>query len=227
MMRIERLSFETLDQAKGLLRRVFPDQFWWESSDIALPVSLYKDAADRPLRRLLSRVTLWAAGITDVSYWVAVEGDSVIGISGYYSRRRDAPEAGWGAWSCVAPEYRQGLPRVGGALFRTVAREAARNGKRVARLYTVSTDPAMTNFLRRRGFKDTSRVGHLPSLEKVRYLEGDLQALLGAPAVSCAAQTSASRTRVPPCESASTSPSRQARPERLASSPGNEPRVGA
>ena len=180
MMRIERLSFNTLEQAKCLLNREFPDQFWWESSDIALPVSVYKDAGDRPMRQVLSRAILWMAGVTDVHYWVAVEGDTVVGISGYYSRRRDSTDTGWGAWSCVAPEFRRGLPRVGGALIRTVAREAARNGKRVARLYTVSTDPAMMNFLRRRGFRPTHRVGHVPSWEDVRYLEGDVRAVTDA-----------------------------------------------
>jgi ribosomal protein S18 acetylase RimI-like enzyme len=223
-MRIERLSFSTLDQAKSLLKREFPDQFWWESSDIALPVSLYKDAADRTARRVLSRVILRLAGVTDVSYWVAVEGDAVVGISGYYSLRRDPSGTGWGGWSCVAPEYRGGLPRVGGALIRTVAREAARNGKRVVRLYTVSTDPSMMNFLSRRGFKTAARVGHFPSLEKVRYVEGDVDALLGGPRIIPGDRTSSARARVQPCESSSTSLSRPTRPERPAFSPGSGPR---
>lgn len=226
-MRIERLSFETLERAKGLLRRVFPDQFWWECSDIALPVSLYKDATHRPVRRLLSRALLRVAGITDVRYWVAVEGETVIGISGYYTRRRDPRDCGWGAWSCVAPEHRQGLARVGGALIRTVAREAARNGKHSARLYTVSTDPAMMNFLRRRGFHATDRVGHLPAWEHVRYMEGDVRALLGGTPISPRGRTSGASVPAPPCESASTAPFPPGRPERRASSPGIESRDGA
>ncbi len=203
-MRIEHLSFSTLEQAKGLLNREFPDQFWWESSDIALTVSLHKDAAGRPVRRLLSRALLRLAGITSVRYWVAVEGDAVVGVSGYYVRRGDPPDTGWGAWSCVAPEFRGGLPRVGGALIRTVARKAAADGKRVVRLYTVSTAPAMLNFLTRRGFKSTRRSGHFPSLENVRYLEGDLQALLGAHAITPEDRTSSACAPAPPCGSSST-----------------------
>ncbi len=151
-MRIEALSRARLDDAKRLLNRVFPEQLWWERSDIALPLSLAIHDP-RPTRRFPARCFLAAAGLTDVMYWVAVERDRVCAISGLYMMRRDRHEAAWGAWTAVDPDLRGGLARAGGLLIAHAVNEGCRRGIPLLRLYTYADDRAMQRFLARRNFR--------------------------------------------------------------------------
>jgi hypothetical protein len=170
-LRIEALSYRTLAGARSLLNRVFPEQYWWERSDVALPVSLYKDDPDRPVARLLARVVLAVAGVRDVRYWVALDGDDVVAISGYYLLRKDGDEAVWAGWTCVDPARRRGLSGVGGRLLRHVAERIRVLDRRYYRLYTTATNRRMLNVLARGGYREIRAERPWWSSDEVRYLE--------------------------------------------------------
>ena len=177
-MAIEPLTFQTLGSAKRLLNRVFPEQYWWEKTDLALPIALYKDCKSRPVRKWLSRVVLRIAGVSGVKYWVATRNGEVIGTTGYYTLHKDDDEVVWGAWSCVDSDRKDGLSRIGGMLLRTAAREAKGHGKQVLRLYTNSKDQGMHNFLMRRGFKKIREREERGTGDRIIFLEAPLESLL-------------------------------------------------
>jgi hypothetical protein len=168
---IEPLSFDTLAPTRALLNRVFPDQFWWERSDVALPVSLYKDSALHPVRSFLSRAILTLIGIRDVRYWIARDGDDVVAVSGYYLMRKDHHEAVWAGWSCVDPDRRRGLSTVGGQLFREMADQVRKLDTSFIRLYTTARNRRMLNILARGGYREIRGTRPWWSSDEVRYLE--------------------------------------------------------
>jgi GNAT superfamily N-acetyltransferase len=97
---IELLESDCLPAARKLVRRVFP----WQSPIERL--SFFAFAHQRsPLMRWIMRL----AAITEIlNFWVAIDSPSgkVLGTTGLYTYMRDATDAVWLAWFCVAPEAR-------------------------------------------------------------------------------------------------------------------------
>jgi GNAT superfamily N-acetyltransferase len=77
---------------------------------------------------------LGVAGV--YNFWIAVDEKtgSVLGTTGLYRYNRDASEAVWLAWFCVAPETRR--RGVGSRLIDFSIQEAKNAGSRYLRLYT-------------------------------------------------------------------------------------------
>ncbi len=132
-MGIVPMSAQTLPQAKALVHRVFGHEgpagwlFFW-----AWP------HRDRPAARLLlARVGVASLG----EFWLAIDDHGrVVGTVGLHRFRRDAREAVWLSWYCVAPESR-GLG-IGAHLLDYAIEKARESGARFLRLYT-GDDPVM------------------------------------------------------------------------------------
>ncbi len=143
-------SGELMGQAESLVRSVFR----WMTPAERLSFVVIKrprSAAARLLRRL--------AGVEDqVAFDVYVdEANRVRGTTGLYRYRRDADEAVWVSWFCVAPEARG--RGVGQALIEHTVARAREAGFGRVRLYT-STDPneaAAQQLYEKNGFRETGR----------------------------------------------------------------------
>ena len=130
-VRIVLMTDERIPETKALVDRVFPSQdpaerlFFWAYA-----------------RRgtWLGKAVFWISRIAEVDrIWVSVdEADAVIGTTGLYRYRRDAHEAVWLSWFCVAPEARG--RGVGSRLLDFSVEQARETGARYLRLYT-SDDP--------------------------------------------------------------------------------------
>lgn len=149
-MRIEPLSYNTLDRAINLVNNIFPYQKnqMHENCSITLTGSLNKNS-------LLYRFICNFMEITDLNYWVAVDDidDRVIGITGLYSYLNDKEEAYWLGYTCVEPDFRgQGI---GGKLVDLAIAKATDAGKKFLRLYTSnSPQQAVAQILyQKKGFR--------------------------------------------------------------------------
>jgi GNAT superfamily N-acetyltransferase len=127
-MQIVPLTNELVPSAQRLVDRVFPDQ------SLSERLSLWAYAQRRAL---VVRLGWRLFGIRDLTaFWGAVDegSDEVVGLTGLYARRRDAEEAVWLGWFCVAPERRgTGL---GTLLLDFSIEQAHRTNKQYLRLYT-------------------------------------------------------------------------------------------
>ncbi len=139
---------DLIDEAEALVRSVFAYSlpFVWASF-------LILKQPDSWPARLFKRVS----GIKDIlAFDVAVD-DGVLGTTGLYRTRKDADEAVWVFWFCVAPEARgQGM---GQALLDHTFARAREFGYDTVRLYT-STDPneAIAQHLyEKNGLRETGR----------------------------------------------------------------------
>jgi len=127
-MQIVALTNELVPSAQRLVDRVFPHQSLSEQ---------WSFWAYTRKRSLLIRLGLPLFGVKDLStFWGAVdEGtDEVIATTGLYSCLRDAKEAVWLAWFCVAPERRGA--GIGTMMLDFSIERARETGKRFFRLYT-------------------------------------------------------------------------------------------
>lgn len=127
-MKIEPLSYETLDEAIELANMVFPNQ-GNEPAELCFKGSLNKEEHADFLNKI---------EVQDLRYWVAKKQKKVIGISGIYEYWKDMGEASWVGWFCVDPEQRG--EGIGTSLLNTVLEEAKKTGKEYLRVYT-STEP--------------------------------------------------------------------------------------
>lgn len=86
--------------------------------------------------RAVIRCLFALVGVADLGpFWVAVdEQGEVIGSVGLHRFRRDAGEAVWLSWYCVAPESRG--REIGARLLDHAIARAAESGARFLRLYT-------------------------------------------------------------------------------------------
>lgn len=142
-MHIEPLSHETLDEAVGLVNRVFPYQVnrifplqnLWEKARFAFPLSLRKNS-------IITKIVFFLVGVEATRYWLAVDEVSrkVIGTTGLYSYKKDKKEVSWLGWTCVTPEFRgQGI---GGKLVNFAIEKARAEGQNFLRLYA-SNHPSL------------------------------------------------------------------------------------
>lgn len=140
-----------MDQAEALVRSVFP----WMT-----PVERLSFVAIRNPSGLAGRLLMACAGIKDkIAFDVCVdEAGAVLGTTGLYRYKRDAHEAAWIAWFCVAPAARgQG---VGQQLLDHTVQLARELGYRNVRLYT-STSPgeaAAQRLYEQNGFIEIKRI---------------------------------------------------------------------
>ncbi|KKM26511.1 hypothetical protein LCGC14_1584000 [marine sediment metagenome] len=145
--RIEPLSAGTYERTVSLVVRSFPDDDE-QAIRKALSSSLERDNED--LREWLRE-----KGCKTVSYWIAIEGVQVIGVTGLYAKSEDELEAYWLAWFCVdLMRRRQGL---GWSLIQFSMDLAQSEGKRYLRLYTTTApnEAAAQILYRKLGFKLT------------------------------------------------------------------------
>lgn len=110
-------------------------------------------------KSVMGRFLMQLAGVKDITAFDVCLDDSgkVIGTTGLYRYRKDAAEALWVAWFCVAPEAR-GMG-VGQQLINHTVQLAIKNGYRKLRLYT-STDPneeAAQRLYEKNGFQEVKR----------------------------------------------------------------------
>jgi len=131
-IRIEHLDRNLLPVARKLVWRVFPRQSLIERLS-------FWAIANR--RSPLVRLVMACVGVTDfLDFWGAIDNQTgtLLGTTGLYLYTRDATEAVWLAWFCVAPEARR--RGIGSRLLDFSIAEARRTGRRYLRLYT-SDDP--------------------------------------------------------------------------------------
>jgi GNAT superfamily N-acetyltransferase len=145
-MEIVPLTQELIPSAQRLVDRVFPHQ------SLSEQWSLW---AYEHKRSLLIRLGLPLFGVKDLTaFWGAVEAGSteVIAITGLYSCFKDADEAVWLGWFCVAPQRRGA--GIGGMMLDFAIERARETGKGYLRLYTSdSPDQAVAQQLyEKKGF---------------------------------------------------------------------------
>jgi GNAT superfamily N-acetyltransferase len=130
-IRIEPLSYVTLPQAGVIADRTFPHEEYVPSFILLLSREPEKHAGDWEEHQLI-----------DLKYWVALVGNRVVGITGYYWQRPDGDDAFWLSWFCVDPSFRR--RGIGTTLLELIENEARKHGKKFLRLYT-STHPSEAN----------------------------------------------------------------------------------
>ncbi len=127
-MQIVALTDNLIPSAQRLVDSVFPHQ----SLSERLSFWAY---ANR--QSLAIRLGAKLFGVEDlVAFWVALDegSDEVIAITGLYSYGRDAAEAIWLGWFCVAPERRGA--GIGSMMLDFSIERARETQKRYFRLYT-------------------------------------------------------------------------------------------
>ncbi len=127
-IRIQDLETDHLPAARKLVKRVFP----WQS-----PIERLSFYAIAHRRSSLMRRIMALVGVDEIlNFWIALDNVSerVLGTTGLYAYTRDATDAVWLAWFCVAPEARR--KGLGSRLLDFSIVEAQKTGRRYLRLYT-------------------------------------------------------------------------------------------
>ena len=124
-------SDELMGQAESLVRSVFRGM---------TPIERFSFIAIRDPNSIAGRLLMFLAGVKDkVAFDVYVdEANQVLGTTGLYRYNRDADEAVWVAWFCVAPKARG--RGVGQALLDHTVARARKAGFNRIRLYTGSIE---------------------------------------------------------------------------------------
>ncbi|VVB81247.1 Acetyltransferase (GNAT) family protein [uncultured archaeon] len=135
-LRIEPLSSENLKQAIELLSIVFPPP---------------DDPTTEELLACLNHEGF--SVFFDLEYWVILDDDDVIGITGIQSDISDYKEAVWIGWTAIHPKYRG--KKAGRLLYDLTIAKAKETGKRYLRVYTSDyPDEIVANKIYvKRGFK--------------------------------------------------------------------------
>jgi len=143
------LTPEFIPSARRLVNRIFPVQTLAER--LSFWAYLHKHS-------LFVRIGFLLFGIKDIiSMWgiSREESTEVIAVTGLYSCRKDASEAVWLDWFCVAPEERGA--GIGSGLLDFSIEKARETGRKYLRLYTSDhPNEAVAQYLyEKKGFKTT------------------------------------------------------------------------
>ena len=152
---IEHLERGRLSDARKLVWRVFHHQDPFER----LSFLAIANHSSPLMRRMMA-----LAGVADfLDFWGAIDrrNRALLGTVGLYQYTRDAKEAVWLAWFCVAPEVRR--RGIGSKLLDFSIKEAKRTGLQYLRLYTSdrSGEAAAQILYESRGLKVVARKRHL------------------------------------------------------------------
>lgn len=69
-----------------------------------------------------------------IKYYLAFDGDKIIGTTGLYKRKRDREDCVWLGWYCILPEYRG--KKLGKKLLEWTIVKAKKEGYKKLRIYT-------------------------------------------------------------------------------------------
>ena len=157
MVAIVRLTEEKILEAVDLVNAVFPG-VEGEPPKEELPSSIHPEVYPDFFSRTGIRPGL--------EYWLAIEGEKVVGTIGLYCYNHDAKEAYWLGWFTVAPAKRE--QGIGSVLLRFAIEEAKRRGKSYLRIYTGDNaeERAAHRLYERNGFRVTGRD---PEAEVIYY----------------------------------------------------------
>jgi GNAT superfamily N-acetyltransferase len=127
-IRIQLLETDLVPAARKLVQRVFS----WQSPFERMSFFAFAHRRSPLMQRVMA-----FAGVSEIlNLWIAVDhpAERVVGTTGLYTYLRDAAEAVWLAWFCVAPEARG--KGIGSHLLDFSIAEAQKTGRRYLRLYT-------------------------------------------------------------------------------------------
>ncbi len=164
MVKIVPATEEALPEAKKLIKRVFPYRSLSEQFNLI--------AITSPDNWLLKKI-LNLFGIKDILdiYLAVNEKQEVVGTTGLYNYLKDADEAVWLFWFCVAPEERgKGI----GTKLLTYTIKLARSKKvDYLRLYTsdVSNEREAQIIYQKHVLKEVERKNRILYTEIIRELE--------------------------------------------------------
>lgn len=150
-IRIEHLERDRMREARRLVWRCFPRQSLLER------LSFFAIAdSDSPSTR---RVMAWVGVADFLEFWGAIDQQTgkLLGTTGLYQYTRDAAEAVWLAWFCVAPEERR--RGIGSRLLDFSIEQAKLTGLPYLRLYTsdMPNEAAAQILYESRGLKVTAK----------------------------------------------------------------------
>ncbi|MCF7844188.1 GNAT family N-acetyltransferase [Candidatus Gracilibacteria bacterium] len=126
------LSQENLEEASGLVRSVFPDDFNSEDS----PYEAYRASLDSNTHKDF----ILKHDIDYMKYFVVKDfiSENIIGVTGWYTQKSDDKDVVWLGWYCLDPKERgKGL---GKEILIWTMNRVRELGYKVMKLYT-STDP--------------------------------------------------------------------------------------
>lgn len=121
MISIEALTKERLSDAINLTKEVFGES----TAKKDLPASLTPDKYKKYLEK---------TEIFNLEYWVAVDGNDILGVIGLYSEENGKEETRWIGWFCVNPLARK--RGIGSQLLRFVIEKARMEGRKTLKVYT-------------------------------------------------------------------------------------------
>ena len=142
-MKIIPLSKKYLEQANKLSLKCFP---WVKPDFDDYPPRSFEASLDPSKINLLK-------GVKEINskYYILIEKDKVIGITGLYSDKIDIKDAYWMGWTCVDPKYqKKGL---GIRLINYIIKKAKKN-KRYLRVYL---NKDLTEFYNKFNFKKVGK----------------------------------------------------------------------
>jgi GNAT superfamily N-acetyltransferase len=142
-MRVIKLNKKYLQKAIDLTLKVFSDT---KPEDFDYPPKWLRYSLENQMPY-----------VSSLGYFIAVEKEKVIGITGLYELPEDKKEASWVAWFCIDPKARgKGL---GNKLLNLMIEKAKKSGKKYLRLYTSSgpVEEIARNLYNKKGFIETKR----------------------------------------------------------------------
>lgn len=164
MVKIEPATNKTLPEAKKLIKRVFPYRSLSEQFNLM--------AITSPDNWLLKKI-MNLFGIKDILdiYLAVNEKQEVVGTTGLYNYLKDADEAVWLFWFCVAPEERG--KGIGTKLLTYTIKQARRKKVDYLRLYTsdVSNEREAQIIYQKHGLKEVERKNRILYTEIIRELK--------------------------------------------------------
>jgi len=156
-MKIIKLNKEYLQQAIDLTLNVFPAS---KPEDFDYPPKWLKYSLENQMPY-----------VSSLGYYIAVEKEKVIGITGLYELPEDKEDANWLAWFCVHPSVRgKGF---GSRLLNLMMEKTKKQGKKYLRLYTSSgpIEETVRKIYIKKGFIETKRERSVDNEHDKIYME--------------------------------------------------------